>query len=97
MGPSMASPRPRALADARGASRCRSRLGAGEMRAQSLRARFGRSPRPTRGTLSSPVRPSCSYLDPKEQSNVNYKLDTFRSVYKKLTGKEAHFEFPVVN
>ncbi len=36
------------------------------------------------------------YLDPKEASNVEYKVDTFSIVYKKLTGKEIRFEFPAV-
>ena len=35
------------------------------------------------------------YLDPKEAPNVEYKVDTFGTVYKKLTGKEVKFEFPV--
>merc|ERR1712091_491066 len=35
------------------------------------------------------------YLDPKEAANVEYKVDTFATVYKKLTGKEVKFEFPV--
>merc|ERR1711920_170321 len=35
------------------------------------------------------------YLDPKEAPNVEYKVDTFATVYKKLTGKEVKFEFPV--
>merc|ERR1712146_9455 len=35
------------------------------------------------------------YLDPKDQTNVEYKIDTFGTVYKKLTGKEVKFEFPV--
>jgi len=35
------------------------------------------------------------YLDPKEAANVEYKVDTFSTVYKKLTGKEVKFEFPV--
>eukprot|EP00299_Pterocystis_sp_00344_P009236 c3816_g1_i1.p1 GENE.c3816_g1_i1~~c3816_g1_i1.p1 ORF type:complete len:191 (-),score=30.95 c3816_g1_i1:41-613(-) len=34
------------------------------------------------------------YLDPKEQANVEGKLDTFTAVYKRLTGKDATFEFP---
>lgn len=35
-------------------------------------------------------------LDPKEQANAEYKTETFQSVYKKLTGKDVSFEFPVI-
>ncbi|KAK1927761.1 ribosomal protein S7e [Papiliotrema laurentii] len=35
------------------------------------------------------------YLDPKEQNLLEYKLDTFSSVYRALAGKDVHFEFPV--
>ena len=40
-----------------------------------------------------PFRPVQVYLDPKEAPNVEYKVDTFATVYKKLTGKEVKFEF----
>eukprot|EP01112_Ceratiomyxa_fruticulosa_P023493 TRINITY_DN899_c0_g1_i1.p1 TRINITY_DN899_c0_g1~~TRINITY_DN899_c0_g1_i1.p1 ORF type:complete len:198 (-),score=38.40 TRINITY_DN899_c0_g1_i1:70-663(-) len=35
------------------------------------------------------------YLDRTEQQNIEYKLDTFARVYKKLTNQFATFEFPV--
>ncbi|KAK9818416.1 hypothetical protein WJX72_012350 [[Myrmecia] bisecta] len=35
------------------------------------------------------------YLDPKERNTTEYKLETFGGVYKRLTGKDVVFEFPV--
>ncbi|KAI5476417.1 hypothetical protein MNV49_007795 [Pseudohyphozyma bogoriensis] len=37
------------------------------------------------------------FLDAKDATSLEYKLDTFSSVYRKLTGKEVHFEFPAVS
>ncbi|KAJ1952255.1 ribosomal protein S7A [Dipsacomyces acuminosporus] len=33
-------------------------------------------------------------LDSKDATNLEYKLDTFSAVYKRLTGKDVVFEFP---
>lgn len=35
------------------------------------------------------------YLDAKDQNQLEYKLDTFSSVYRSLAGKDVVFEFPV--
>ncbi|KIM26301.1 hypothetical protein M408DRAFT_73006 [Serendipita vermifera MAFF 305830] len=35
-------------------------------------------------------------LDSKDSNSLEYKLDSFSSVYRRLTGKEVTFEFPVV-
>jgi small subunit ribosomal protein S7e len=36
-----------------------------------------------------------SFLDKKDATALEYKLDTFSVIYKKLTGKDVKFEFPV--
>ncbi|KAL4073795.1 40S ribosomal protein S7 [Scleroderma citrinum] len=33
-------------------------------------------------------------LDPKDATSLEYKLDSFSSVYQRLTGKDVVFEFP---
>ncbi|KAJ6407854.1 hypothetical protein OIU84_011209 [Salix udensis] len=35
------------------------------------------------------------FLDPKERNNTEYKLESFAGVYRKLTGKDVVFDFPV--
>ncbi|CAJ2636915.1 40S ribosomal protein S7-1-like [Trifolium pratense] len=35
------------------------------------------------------------FLDPKERNNTEYKLETFTAVYRKLSGKDVVFEYPV--
>ncbi|XP_042513214.1 40S ribosomal protein S7-like [Macadamia integrifolia] len=35
------------------------------------------------------------YLDSKERNNTEYKLETFAGVYRKLSGKDVVFEYPV--
>lgn len=37
-----------------------------------------------------------SFLDSKDKNNLEYKVDTFSAVYKKMTGKDVVFEFPAV-
>lgn len=36
------------------------------------------------------------HLDKNQQTLVENKVPTFQSIYKKLTGKDVHFEFPEV-
>ncbi|KAJ6861300.1 hypothetical protein NC651_037397 [Populus alba x Populus x berolinensis] len=35
------------------------------------------------------------FLDPKERNNTEYKLESYAGVYRKLTGKDVVFYFPV--
>ncbi|EXB56905.1 40S ribosomal protein S7 [Morus notabilis] len=35
------------------------------------------------------------FLDPKERNNTEYKLESFSAVYRKLSGKDVVFEYPV--
>ncbi|KAJ1919194.1 ribosomal protein S7A [Mycoemilia scoparia] len=35
-----------------------------------------------------------AFLDSKDSTNLEYKLDSFSAVYKKITGKDVVFEFP---
>ncbi|XP_050203728.1 40S ribosomal protein S7 [Mercurialis annua] len=37
------------------------------------------------------------FLDPKEKNNTEYKLDTFSAVYRKLSGKDVVFEYPITD
>ena len=39
---------------------------------------------------------SDSFLDSKDATSLEYKLDSFSSVYRRLTGRDVVFEFPVV-
>jgi small subunit ribosomal protein S7e len=34
-------------------------------------------------------------LDEKERQSVDYRLDTYKEVYKRLTGTNVNFEFPL--
>ena len=34
-------------------------------------------------------------LDEKERGGVDYRLDTYAEVYRRLTGRGVGFEFPV--
>lgn len=36
-------------------------------------------------------------LDSKDATSLEYKLDSFSSVYRRLTGKDVVFEFPPAN
>lgn len=35
------------------------------------------------------------FLDPKDRNTTEYKTETFSGVYKKLTGQDVTFDFPV--
>ncbi|KAJ3232264.1 40S ribosomal protein [Chytriomyces hyalinus] len=37
------------------------------------------------------------FLDRKDHTSLEYKLDTFSATYKKITGKDVVFEFPVAS
>ncbi|CAB4302269.1 unnamed protein product [Prunus armeniaca] len=37
------------------------------------------------------------FLDPKERNNTEYKLESFSAVYRKLSGKDVVFEYPITD
>ncbi|KDO59029.1 hypothetical protein CISIN_1g029530mg [Citrus sinensis] len=37
------------------------------------------------------------FLDPKERNNTEYKLESFSGVYRKLTGKDVVFDYPITD
>jgi small subunit ribosomal protein S7e len=36
-------------------------------------------------------------LDEKERGSVDYRLETYKEVYKRLTGAQVNFEFPLAD
>ncbi|RAL41513.1 hypothetical protein DM860_010307 [Cuscuta australis] len=36
-------------------------------------------------------------LDPKQKNDTEYKLETFSAVYRKLSGKDVVFEYPIIS
>nr|GMD33967.1 40S ribosomal protein S7 [Ipomoea batatas]GMD38902.1 40S ribosomal protein S7 [Ipomoea batatas] len=37
------------------------------------------------------------FLDPKQKNDTEYKLETFSAVYRKLSGKDVVFEYPITD
>ncbi|CAK9167827.1 unnamed protein product [Ilex paraguariensis] len=37
------------------------------------------------------------FLDPKERNNTEYKLETYAVVYRKLSGKDVVFDYPITD
>ncbi|CAB4272055.1 unnamed protein product [Prunus armeniaca] len=51
----------------------------------------------TRRESLYPGKRTLVFLDPKERNNTEYKLESFSAVYRRLSGKDVVFEYPITD